>query len=190
MITENVRTVIDVVVILVGIPALYDLSKKIKSRFWRSNSGVPPPSATNLVSGSAFALLCGILWSLSYVSLKYVSGKATSIAIVIAVFGWATLFLYLGRTLFRRSERTKGQSDDLHTAWDTKRVLVALIANLGNFGLSILALYFISATQAMTLNNMSPLFLAVIWPGCTGGRGGGDTFAFEKAPSEIWARFA
>ena len=56
MITENVRTVIDVVVILVGIPALYDLSKKIRSRFWRSNSGVPPPPATNLVSGSAFAL--------------------------------------------------------------------------------------------------------------------------------------
>jgi len=108
------------------------------------------------------ALSCALLWALSYVSLKFVSGHIAAIPLSAGVIGTAAGFLLFGWALARKLERPKLAEPAVAPRRLARRMALLCLANLANFGLSIYALYFVSATHAMTLSNVSPLFLAVL----------------------------
>lgn len=126
----------------------------------RATDPIPPRAPAEYAFGSVVSIICALLWSLSYVSLKKVSDDGVSVLqINVVLLGSAAVFLFLGSLAWRWSEGAR-RSGSLN--YDAMPFGVLVAANLGNFLLSVYALVFVSASHAMTLNNMFPLFLAVI----------------------------
>jgi drug/metabolite transporter (DMT)-like permease len=112
--------------------------------------------------GAALATLCALLWSVSYVSISDVTRAGTSLLTInVVLMGSATIFLYVGALLTRWWEQRAGSAAEASVPWRAGHAQLLVVANLGNFVLSALALRYISASQANTLNNMSPVLLAV-----------------------------
>ena len=112
--------------------------------------------------GALLAFVCALAWALSYVSLKVVSGRVSALPLTAGVIGSAAGFLLLGQWLARQVEAGRGRARAALPPELAKRVYALSLVNLGNFGFSIAALYFVSATHAMALNNTSPLFLGAL----------------------------
>jgi len=161
-VSDQYKWLLDILAIISGLHTLVVIGGHLRKRFWRTDAGEKVRSRSDYALGSFLALLCGFLWSLSYVSLKYTSHRLHAIDISAAVLGWAVFFLILARIVALAIERRRGQGQEPLPDWSNRKTALLALANIGNFGLSIYALYFISATQAMTLNNMSPLFLVAI----------------------------
>lgn len=116
-------------------------------------------STQQYLVGALLALICAAVWAASYASLDLVNDSASTLQINVYLMGYGALFLYIG-SLAVRSDRTT----DLTAPWRSGRAQLLVTANLGNFLLSVLALSFITASEAMTLNNLSPLILAgALW---------------------------
>src|SRR5207253_5670880 len=107
-------------------------------------------------------LLCALLWSLSYVSLSYVSSKTDLLSINIALLGTGCAFLALGWALAWLFDWVAGTSLKLNVDWKTASSWIVVAMNLASFLLFIYALYFISASQTITLQKINPLFVALI----------------------------
>jgi len=117
---------------------------------------------TEYLVGSVLALLCAGIWAASYASLSLVSKSVGTLTVNIYLMGFAAISLYISSILVRVFEHA--EISDVMAPWQTGRAQVLVIANLGNFLFSVLALTFISASEAMTLNNLSPLVLAfLLW---------------------------
>ena len=164
------RYLLDALALISGIFTLVVITGHIRSKFWKRHDAVVlGRSLRDYWTGAGLALVCGVLWSASYVTLKHVSNHAAQLNVDaavlhlnVAVLGWAVVFLFLGSLIARRREAATGLKPQAPPSWRSTRGTVAILANMANFGLAIYALNFISATQAMTLNNMSPLFVVAI----------------------------
>ena len=129
----------------------------------RARAGSRSERATHvgrLLVGCALALLCAAIWSLSYVSLSYLSRDLPALQVNMLLLGGGAVALFAGSGMRLPSVGATGRQAEVLRAMGAARLAAMLLANLGNFVLSIYALYFISASQAITLNNLSPLFLA------------------------------
>ena len=115
------------------------------------------PKLREYLFGMFYALLCGVLWSVSYVSLSYVTARAYPVEINVILLRSATFFLFLGFLIVRavRQEQTV-----ISVSWRTWNPWLIAIANLLSFIFFILALRFVSASQTITLSKMNPLFIA------------------------------
>ena len=114
------------------------------------------------VWGVIYSVICALLWSLSYVSLSYVSARATLLDINIVLLGTGSLFLFLGWCLCYLYERTAGVQPKLNINWKSVTPWIVVVMNLSGFLLFIYALDFISASQTITLQKTNPLFVAIL----------------------------
>jgi drug/metabolite transporter (DMT)-like permease len=121
-----------------------------------------PKSTSEYLVGSALALLCAAIWAASYASLDLISPLVGTLDINIHLMGFAAASLYVGSVVAARFK--PASPPDGATAWQGGRLAILVVANLGNFIFSVWALSFISVSEAMTLNNLSPLLLALaLW---------------------------
>lgn len=158
---KSPQSVLEVVTALGGAYALLVIGKRIRGRFWRAPSG-RHRTPRDYAAGALLAFLCAVLWALSYVSLKFASGRVAATPLTAGVIGSAAAFMLLGHWLARWVEARRAAPREATPPELRRRLFVLCLANWGNFGFSIAALYFVSATHAMALNNASPLFLTVL----------------------------
>jgi drug/metabolite transporter (DMT)-like permease len=120
-------------------------------------------SRRDYVLGAILALLCALLWSISYVSLSAVTRQTSVLVLNTVLMGSASVFLYAGAILSQpRPLDPKKTRRAFQRTWGTGHLQFLILANLGNFVLSVWALRYISASQATALNNMSPALLAAV----------------------------
>jgi drug/metabolite transporter (DMT)-like permease len=118
-------------------------------------------SRNEYVVGSVLALLCAAIWAASYASLKLVSPSVGTLTTNIYLMGSAAVALYVGSVIAAKFRHSSPSEVKVRPG---RKLAVLVVANLGNFVFSVWALRFISASEAMTLNNMSPLLLALaLW---------------------------
>ena len=148
--------------LLTTVGFLYEKVPKIWAYLKRPSPKDAGRTRTEYLVGSLLALLCAVIWAASYASLSVVSKSVGTLTVNIYLMGFAAISLYLSSVLVKMFEHAK--TSDVIAPWQTGRAQVLVIANLGNFVLSVLALTFISASEAMALNNLSPLVLAfLLW---------------------------
>jgi len=166
--SESSRSILEMLTAAGGACSLFVIGKQVRSRFWRSSStgrdrgAEPQRRPRDYAAGALLAFVCALLWALSYVTLKFVSGRVAALPLTAGVIGSAALFLVVGQSLARRVEARRAGMLPTPSPRLGERLGWLCLACLGNFGFSIAALYFISATHAMALNNVSPLFLSVL----------------------------
>jgi drug/metabolite transporter (DMT)-like permease len=155
-----------IIKVLIGIGAVYELIKLIKDICKRVKTGPgdvrAPRTKSDYFLGVVYSLLCALLWSLSYVSLSYVSSKTDLLNINIGLLGSGCAFLTLGWALAWLFEWGRGTSPKLNVDWNTAAPWVVVATNLASFLLFIYSLYFISASQTITLQKINPLFVVFI----------------------------
>lgn len=135
---------------------------RLKAYFSTPSEGAVTRTRADYLSGGFLSLLCAAIWAASFASLNLVTPTVGTLAINIHLMGFAALSLFLGSQIAGRFE-TKGTPAQRPSV-ESGRLALLVVANLGNFVLSVLALSFISASEAMTLTNLSPLFLAfALW---------------------------
>ena len=122
----------------------------------------PAKTTNDYLVGSGVALLCAVIWAASYASLGMISPAVGTLTTNVYLMGFAAASLYVASVavgLFKPSDNRAQPGRRLYG-----RAVVLVGANLGNFLLSVWALKFISASEAMALTNLAPLFLAfVLW---------------------------
>jgi drug/metabolite transporter (DMT)-like permease len=153
--------ILEIVTAVGGGYTLLVIGKQIRTRFWRATRE-RHRTPRDYVAGALLAFACALCWALSYVSLKFVSGRVAAVPLTAGVMGSAAGFLVLGHAFARHSEARHARPGGAAPPALGKRLYWLCLVNLGNFGFSIAALYFVSATHAMALNNASPLFLAAL----------------------------
>lgn len=157
-----------IIKVLIGIGAVAELIKFIKrivdwlKRINKANSMIAKRTARDYSLGVIYSLLCAILWSLSYVSLSYVSSKTDLLDINIALLGTGCAFLAIGWVLSWLFELGSESSPKMNVDWKTSAPWVVVITNLASFLLFVYALYFISASQTIALQKINPLFVMLI----------------------------
>lgn len=158
---ERARPILETLT-AIGVASLLVVSgKQLQTRFWRISAG-RHRTPRDYAVGASMALACALLWALSYVSLKFVSGRIAAVPLSAGVVGTAAAFLLCGWALAQNLEVPERAEAAAPLRRLAPRMALLCLANLGNFGLSISALYFVSATQAMTLSSVAPLFLAAL----------------------------
>jgi drug/metabolite transporter (DMT)-like permease len=158
---ERARPILETLTAVGGASMLVVIGQQVRRRFWHTSAGRHRTPGDYAVA-ALLALSCALLWALSYVSLKFLSGHVAALPLSAGVLGTAALFLLCGWALARKLEGPQSIVRAAPPRRLAPRMALLCLANLGNFGLSIYALYFVSATQAMTLSNVSPLFLAAL----------------------------
>src|SRR5262249_26485466 len=137
-------------------------------RWWqkkRPTAALASARPRDLVVGVLLSVACALIWSMSYVSLSYVSTKVDPFAVNVIVLGSASFFLFITYLVVRGHERVtgkNGRNGKTGVDWRTPTPWITAVANLGNFVLFIYALYFISASQAITLGQTYPVFVALL----------------------------
>jgi drug/metabolite transporter (DMT)-like permease len=126
----------------------------------RTGSAERALSPRDVVLGVFYSIVCALLWSVSYVSLSYVSQRADPFYINVVLLGSATLFLFCGYLIAQAYARVHKPLTEVKVDWKTVTPWITAGANLANFVLFIYALYFISASQVITLGKTNPLFVA------------------------------
>src|SRR6266404_1979779 len=131
----------------------------LKSR--RSDGRTITRSKKDYLIGVGYSVLCALLWSLGYVTLSYVSSKADALEINVIVIGSAFFFFLLG---WRITRFWKNDGANTEINWDRsiEWSWVVVLSNLASFLLFIYALYYISASQTITLQKINPLFIALV----------------------------
>lgn len=119
-------------------------------------------SQRDYVFGTIYSLLCAVFWSLSYVSLSYVSTSASLLDINVVLLGSASAFLLLAWGFSYFLSRKTGESLRLNVNWKTLAPWVVVGANLASFLLFVYALSFISASQTIILQKINPLIVLLI----------------------------
>lgn len=159
-----------IIKILIGVGAVYELIGFVRRIYrWLMNRPDPPKEKRGTGDyslGVLYSLLCAVLWSLSYVSLSYVSSKTDLLDINIALLGSGCAFLMLGWVLAWLFDWGAGTTPKLNVDWKTVAPWVVVLTNLTGFLLFVYALYFISASQTITLQKINPLFvmfIVLIW---------------------------
>lgn len=164
---ESSRTTLEMFTAAGAACSLFVIAQQLRSRFWRSTSerrrqAGQQRTPRDYAEGALLAFACALLWALSYVTLKFVSGRVAAMPLTAGVIGSAALFLVSGQSLARGVETRRARTPQAPAPVLGKRLGWLCLANLGNFGFSIAALYFVSATHAMALCTASPLFLSVL----------------------------
>lgn len=153
--------------VLIGIGAVYHIVVSVRKWFKkREETPTVPRTRNDYVLGIFYSLVCVALWSLSYISLSYVTPKVDLLNINIVLLGSASIFLLAGWGLAYLFDRTAGSEIRLNVNWKTAAPWIIVAANLASFLLFIYSLHFISASQTITLQKMNPLFvviIAVLW---------------------------
>ncbi|WP_280156037.1 DMT family transporter [Piscinibacter sp. XHJ-5] len=112
--------------------------------------------------GSGAALGCAVIWAASYASLGMISSSVSTLTTNIYLLGFAAASLYIASVVYGLFNRSAAPREPVQPP--SGRIALLVAANLGNFVLSVLALKYISASEAMTLTNLAPIFLAVfLW---------------------------
>lgn len=132
----------------------------------RSTSIVPSVRPHDITLGILWSLVCALIWSLSYVSLSYVSAKVDPFDVNVIMFGTAACFLFASYLIVRLYAKFSLKAERPPTEpgvdWKTMTPWITTLANVGNFVFFIYALYFISASQAITLGQTYPVFVALL----------------------------
>ena len=165
--SESSRSILEMLTAVGTACSLFVIGRQVRSRFWRETSGhqrgaIRQRTPRDYAAGALLAFVCALLWALSYVTLKFVSGRVAAMPLTAGVIGSAALFLILGQSLAHRVDARRGGAPAAPPPRLGTRLGWLCLSSLGNFGFSIAALYFVSATHAMALNNASPLFLSVL----------------------------
>jgi drug/metabolite transporter (DMT)-like permease len=129
------------------------------------NRGKGHPSLKDLVLGVLYSLSCAVLWSFGYVSLSYVTHQHMDLlSINTYVLGSASSFLFVAYFISRTPRVARSAGKERRVNWRSSVPWITAAANLGDFLLFIYALYFISASQTITLSKINPLFvIALTW---------------------------
>jgi drug/metabolite transporter (DMT)-like permease len=135
--------------------------------------GKTPPTAPkkirtrrDYILGIIYSVCCAVLWSLSYISLSYLTPKVGLLAMNVALLGFGTVFLFLGSWLALLWKDEKISSSRISVNWSSPSPWIVTAANIASFILFIYALNFISASQTITLQKINPIFVAIgtwIW---------------------------
>jgi drug/metabolite transporter (DMT)-like permease len=118
-------------------------------------------SRADYLRGISYSLICAILWSGSYVSLSYVSGKVDLFEINVVLLGSASLFLLLAFLIAYLLKQGGAASWQSQVDWKSITPWTVTVSNIASFILFVYALYFISASQTITLQKINPLFIAL-----------------------------
>src|SRR5437660_5395639 len=125
-----------IIKVLIGIGAVYELIKfirGIRDRLIRGSKVLKEqPTKRDYVVGVFYSLLCALLWSLSYVSLSYVSSKTDLLSINIALLGTGCAFLALGWALAWLFDWGAGTSLKLNVDWKTAAPWIVVAMNLAS----------------------------------------------------------
>ena len=127
---------------------------------------LPSVRVGDVLLGVFWSLLCALIWSMSYVSLSYVSRSVDPFDVNVIMLGSASCFLFVAYLIVRGFSALFGSAEQTvaegHVDWRTLAPWIATLGNLCNFVLFVYALYFISASQAITLGETSPVFVALL----------------------------
>lgn len=135
---------------------------RLRAYFGSSSEEHAKKTRSEYLLGSVLALLCAGIWAASYASLDLLSPSVGTLTTNIHLMGFAAASLYIGSLVAARL--ALGTSPPSVPANQGGKLTLLVVANIGNFVLSVWALSFISASEAMTLNNLSPLLLALaLW---------------------------
>lgn len=118
------------------------------------------PTLRDYIFGIVYAVLCAVLWSVSYVSLSYVTARVNPVEVNAIVLGSATIFLFLGFWIARFMQADSDPAP-IPISWRTWKPWLIALANLLSFILFVYALRFVSASQTITLSKINPLFIAL-----------------------------
>lgn len=147
---------------IIGIIAfIWMVWEKLSARTIQTGS-IRARTTRDLVIGSAMSLACAMLWSVSYVSLSYVSQRAGLLEISALMLLPAFVFLFLSAGGFYLYERKVGERFAVDIDWATWPPWIVIATNVANFLLFIYALYFVSASQTITLHKINPIFVAIL----------------------------
>jgi drug/metabolite transporter (DMT)-like permease len=154
-----------VLAILSVVTAIGYIAEKIpRLRAYFSTPSAADASRTKneYLLGSLLSLICAAIWAASYASLNLVSPSVGTLSINIHLMGFAAISLFIASQIAGRFNKATPRVA-VQTP-QSGRLALLVVANLGNFVLSVWALAFISASEAMTLNNLSPILLALaLW---------------------------
>ena len=135
-----------IIKILIGIGAVYELIKfiikfirAIRKGLILGDKVLKEPTKRDYLLGVFYSLLCALLWSLSYVSLSYVSSKTDLLNINVALLGTGCAFLTLCWALAWLFDRETGTSPKLNLDWKTAAPWIVVAMNLAGFLLFIYA---------------------------------------------------
>lgn len=115
-----------------------------------------------VVWGASLSLACAVFWSVGYVSLKVLAPDIPPLHLTSLVLIVASLSLLVASNAAVNASHGRQPGRGRGPGWLDRNTAFLLLANQGNFLLSILALSYVSASQAMSLNNVFPVFLALI----------------------------
>ncbi len=127
-----------------------------------SSRSAPSRSKAENLTGAGLAIVCAFLWSLGFFSIGLTTPNHSVWAINAVILGSATIFLFLGSFVVRMFEKKEPATTASALHLSSPHGIVLLFATVGNFVLSVYALYYISISQTMTLTNLFPLFLVLI----------------------------
>jgi drug/metabolite transporter (DMT)-like permease len=126
----------------------------------RRKLGVPFGLSRSQAVGALCALLSALIWSLSYVSLSYVTPRTTPFVTNYLLLGFGTVFLLGAWKLAQMRELARGGAVVPAVAWTDADFWVAVVSNLASFMLFVYALNYISASQTIALQKINPIFVA------------------------------
>ena len=129
-------------------------------------------SRSDYILGILFSILCGLLWSIGFTSLSWTTSRADPLEMNVVLLGVASLVYFLvfcisgtiSRVILGKQQQAVIPNDSLESSGLWKGVVPWLVVagNIGNFVLFFYALYFISASQTITLQKTNPIFVAFL----------------------------
>lgn len=150
------------------ITGLWFLFEQGRLLFKKFRNGQPAPGAPKKIRtsrdytlGIVYAISCALLWSLSYVSLSYLTPRVALLEMNVALLGFGCVFLFLGSGLASLWNTTEISSLKIDVSWTSRTPWILAAANIASFILFIQALNFVSASQTITLQKINPIFVAI-----------------------------
>lgn len=143
---------------------LFEVSLWIKNRREGKTSKAAPRkirTGSDYTFGIIYSVLCALIWSLSYVTLSYLTPRVGLLEMNVALLGFAFVFLLIGSGLASQWKDPEISLLTIHVNWASLTPWIVAAANIASFLLFISALNFISASQTITLQKVNPIFVAI-----------------------------
>lgn len=150
-----------VILVLGAIVGLVYLYQRVQKERRPRQPDIKVTTTRDLWIGVTCTLICGILWAISFVSLSVAAARVDIFEINIIVLGSSTIFLYVAFLISKFRSREDGEPGYIRPNWAGVATWVVVIGNLASFVLFIAALYYISASQTLTLQKTNPLLIAI-----------------------------
>jgi drug/metabolite transporter (DMT)-like permease len=157
-----IQWVLAVLSVVTTIGYIAEKIPRLRAYFNSPSAKDAPRTKNEYLLGSLLSLVCAAIWAASYASLSLISPTVGTLSVNIHLMGFAAISLFIASQIASRFEAASAQTTP--QALQSGRLVLLVVANLGNFVLSVWALAYISASEAMTLSNLSPILLALaLW---------------------------